>query len=81
MAKSDEFDDKLKELESTYNPIIARMYQGELVELLHHMELMMMRCLQAVVMLDLRLRKLIRVSSNVFLSNSMLEKKFQVIVR
>jgi hypothetical protein len=26
------------------------------------------------------LRKLIRVSSNVFLSNSMLEKKFQVIV-
>jgi hypothetical protein len=27
------------------------------------------------------LRKLIRVSSNVFLSNSMLEKKFQVIVQ
>jgi hypothetical protein len=53
----------------------------ELVELLHHMELMMMRCLQAVVMLDLRLRKLIRVSSNKFLSNSMLEKKFQVIVQ
>jgi len=81
LAKSDEFDDKLKELESTYNPIIGHMYQGELVELLHHMDLMLMRCLQAVVMLDLRLRKLIRVSSNVFLSNSMLEKKFQVIVR
>ncbi len=28
LAKSDEFDDKLKELESTYNPIIGRMYHG-----------------------------------------------------
>ncbi len=28
LAKSDEFDDKLNELESTYNPIIGRMYQG-----------------------------------------------------
>jgi L1 cell adhesion molecule like protein len=28
LAESDEFDDKLKELENTCNPIIARMYQG-----------------------------------------------------
>ncbi len=28
LAKSDEFDDKLNELESTYNPIIGRMYRG-----------------------------------------------------
>ncbi|CAM6060317.1 unnamed protein product [Sphagnum tenellum] len=28
LAKSDEFDDKLNELESTYNPTIGRMYQG-----------------------------------------------------
>ncbi len=62
-------------------PSLAARIKVELVELLHHMELMMMRCLQAVVMLDLRLRKLIRVSSNKFLSNSMLEKKFQVIVQ
>ncbi len=28
LAKSDEFDDKLNELQSTYNPIIGRIYQG-----------------------------------------------------
>jgi L1 cell adhesion molecule like protein len=28
LAESDEFDDKMKELESICNPIIARMYQG-----------------------------------------------------
>ena len=28
LAESDEFDDKMKELESVCNPIIARMYQG-----------------------------------------------------
>lgn len=61
-------------------PSLATCIKVELLELLHHMELIMMRCLQEVVMLDLRLRKLIRVSSNVFLSNSMLKKKFQVIV-
>ena len=28
LAEADEFDDKMKELESLCNPIIARMYQG-----------------------------------------------------
>ncbi|KAK0591454.1 hypothetical protein LWI29_002151 [Acer saccharum] len=28
LAEADEFDDKMKELESIYNPIIAKMYQG-----------------------------------------------------
>lgn len=28
LAESDEFDDKMKELEGICNPIIARMYQG-----------------------------------------------------
>ncbi|KAJ6854062.1 putative heat shock cognate 70 kDa protein 2 [Iris pallida] len=28
LAKADEFDDKMKELESLCNPIIAKMYQG-----------------------------------------------------
>ena len=29
LAEKEEFEDKLKELESTCNPIIAKMYQGE----------------------------------------------------
>ncbi|MYY57410.1 hypothetical protein FYL21_10260 [Lactobacillus salivarius] len=28
LAEADEFDDKMKELESICNPIIAKMYQG-----------------------------------------------------
>ena len=28
LAEADEFDDKIKELESICNPIIAKMYQG-----------------------------------------------------
>jgi L1 cell adhesion molecule like protein len=28
LAEADEFDDKMKELESLCNPIIAKMYQG-----------------------------------------------------
>ncbi|GKD76304.1 heat shock cognate 70 kDa protein 2-like protein, partial [Tanacetum coccineum] len=28
LAEADEFDDKVKELESVCNPIIAKMYQG-----------------------------------------------------
>ncbi|KAJ6833319.1 putative heat shock cognate 70 kDa protein 2 [Iris pallida] len=28
LAEADEFDDKIKEVESLYNPIIAKMYQG-----------------------------------------------------
>ncbi|MBT3021626.1 hypothetical protein PN41_18515, partial [Vibrio anguillarum] len=28
LAESDEFEDKMKELESICNPIIAKMYQG-----------------------------------------------------
>nr|AFK37867.1 unknown [Lotus japonicus] len=28
LAEADEFEDKMKELESIYNPIIAKMYQG-----------------------------------------------------
>ncbi|KAL2483158.1 putative mediator of RNA polymerase II transcription subunit 37c [Forsythia ovata] len=28
LAEADEFDDKMKELKSIFNPIIAKMYQG-----------------------------------------------------
>ena len=28
LAEANEFDDKLKEMESTYNPIIVKIYQG-----------------------------------------------------
>ncbi|KAL0836413.1 hypothetical protein Bca101_088302 [Brassica carinata] len=54
LAEADEFEDKMKELESVCNPIIAKMYQGAVVK---QVVLLLMKLLLLLEVLVPRLRK------------------------